>query len=82
MTGTERFNWCESGQAILGMNLGMVDPAIVSKYIRYKVYMDLIAIGHKRDQAMSLAAERSKCSEITIYRDIRFFQDDEIEEVS
>lgn len=75
MTKTTRFEWFERGHGSEAVQLGIINPGIFARYIRYKVYLDLIAQGISHNESINLTADRNRCSYTTVWRDIQFFQD-------
>ena len=73
MNKPTRFEWFEQGHALEAVGLGIIDPAVFAKYIRYKVYLDLVSQGNTKPEAINLTADRNRCSAVTVYRDIQFF---------
>jgi hypothetical protein len=68
-----RFEWFEKGNAHDAVEVGILNEKMFSKYIRYKVFLDIKSQGHSENEAMFLTAERMGCSSITVYRDKIFF---------
>lgn len=68
-----RFEWFERGCAYDAVEIGILDDKMFTKYIRYKVFLDLKSQGNGVYEAMKLTAERMGCSPLTIYRDRIFF---------
>lgn len=69
-----RFEWFESGHGIEAVRLDLIEPEVFTKYIRYKVYHDLLISGKSVEDATRIAAERIDCSITTIWRDRQFFE--------
>lgn len=69
-----RFEWFESGAGIEAIKLELIEPEVFTKYIRYKVYHDLLMEGQSVEDATTIASERIGCSPTTIWRDRQFFE--------
>ena len=69
-----RLEWFDGGHGLIGVELGIVRPDIYMKFIRFKVYCDFRHDGNDKTTAITLTAERNKCSERTIYNSIYFFE--------
>jgi hypothetical protein len=62
----------------LGVELGCITPDVYMKYVRYSSYTSLLKEGKDKKTAIETCMEEHKLiSEVTIYRDIWFFQDAE-----
>lgn len=68
-----RFEYFDLGYARIGMQLGLISVDDITKFIRYKVYLDYRSKGLPRMDAMELACEELKCEKDSIYRAIKFF---------
>lgn len=71
-----RLEFFDNGWAAIGVQISVISPDTFAKYIRYKVFLDLCN-DNQKTTAITLAAERNKCSEVSIYRAITFFESDE-----
>ena len=69
-----RYEWMNSC-VVDAIRLGIYIPDF-PKYIRYNEYLFFLQTNDKTT-AITLAAERTNCSELSIYRAIAFFQDGE-----
>lgn len=70
-----RLKWFDAGHGTTGVELGIISADVFMKYIRFKVYQDFRRQGFDVSTSEELAAERNKCSAITIFRDRVFFGD-------
>jgi len=62
----------------IGAECGCISPDVFMKYIRYMCYLDFKANGKAHQEAMQLTCDEHKLENtITIWRDIRFFQEGE-----
>lgn len=76
MTKTTRFEWFEKGYGTEAVQLGIIIPDMFTKYIRYKIYLEAKSKGLSHDDAVKLTMDRNRCSYTTVWRDIKFFEDE------
>ena len=76
-----RFEWFDNGFAQVPLNLGILDADVFMKFIRYKVYLDFLDAGVDRKTAIELTAERNECDRSTIYRDLKWFSQEDATEI-
>ena len=67
-----RFEYFDEGYATVGLQLGVVSVYDVTKFVRYKVYLEF-CLQFEKSTAIELSAERCRCSDRAIYRAIDFF---------
>lgn len=70
-----RFEWFSLGHAKIPLELGILNPDDFGYYIRYCVFLDFIAQGNTKTTAITLTAERFRCSERGVYRAISYFDE-------
>lgn len=70
-----RLEFCESGYAAHGMELGFVSEAKFAQYIRFRVFCDFVQQGYDKATSVLYAADRLGCEESTIYRAISFMNE-------
>lgn len=68
-----RLEWCKSDFANIGLHLGTVSPDVITKYIRYSIFVDYVNKGHNKVTAIQLTADECKCHTDTIYKALEFF---------
>lgn len=73
MKGPTRFEWFEQGHALEAVGLGIIDPSVFQKFIRYKVYLDFRSQGKNHVESMYLTSDQNRCSYSTVWRDIKWF---------
>lgn len=67
-----RFKWMAK-EGIRGAEMGIVRPDILAKYFRYEMYLNRLAEGKTKAEAISITAEMCRCEQSTIYRAIQYF---------
>ena len=67
-----RLEWCKSEFANEGLNLGTVNIDVMSKYIRYSIFVENLR-KYDKTTAIQLTADECKCHTDTVYKAIEFF---------
>ena len=70
-----KFEFFESGLALIGARFGLVSPAALGKYDIYKTYLENLAKTGKSSAAKKLTVEHYNCNYSTMWRAIEFFED-------
>jgi hypothetical protein len=73
-----RFDFFEKGFALMGARVGIVSIGLLCKYDRYKTYLEFLEIENNKRKAIDKTVRRLKCDYSTIYRDIYFFERDDV----
>lgn len=82
------FEFCESGQALIGVRLGLITPAVLERYDMYKTYLryldTLIALPQWKAaaKAKQMCQTHYDCEYWVINRAIRFFETGKVLQLS
>ncbi len=71
-----RFEWFESGAALVGFKVGGVSVDLLTKYDLYKTYKKFIDSGETKSEARKLTSDASGCHYTTVARAIYWFEND------
>lgn len=72
-----RWEYFESGMALVGVKLGAVTTGLLERYDRYKTYREFLSMGYDDTEARKLTQQKTKLNQSTIARDIYWFERDE-----
>lgn len=72
-----RFEFFESGQALIAVRLGVIPIDLLTKYDSYKTYLDCIDSGLNQAQARIIASKHCRCHYSSIVRAIYWFENND-----
>lgn len=73
MPSLTRLQFYEYGYAEIAMELGIITPSEYFRYVHYQMYLSLRGKGFKKKDAILVVADKTKCSESTVWRSVHFF---------
>jgi len=68
-----RFEWFESGQARIALELGVLSASLFAKYIHFKVYLGHRQAGNNKMEAIRLTADEVGTSVTSVWKAVYFF---------
>lgn len=71
-----RFEYFESGQALIAARLGVIPVDLLTKYDSYRTYRDFLTEGHDPAKARIMASKQCRCHYSSIVRAIYWFERD------
>jgi hypothetical protein len=69
-----RLDWFEKGYGNSAVDLGILDPALVLRFIQYKVYTKYRA-ENKKTRAVELTAIEMEIPDSSVWRAVKFFEE-------
>jgi hypothetical protein len=72
-----RFEFFESGQALIAAKIGVIPIDLLTKYDSYRTYRDYLAEGFDQAKARLLASDQCRCHYSSIVRAIYWFERDD-----